>query len=147
MRAVIIDPDVSNRYRVVERVAANPGPGEVLIDMRAVSLNFRDALIRAHPVMPQYGGDARGRIPTSDGVGSVAALGEGVASLAVGDRVIPSFFPHWLSGPPTADKVREHLGATVDGVLAQQVVMPAHALVRAPTHLAILRRLRFHVLL
>ena len=111
-----------------------PGPGQVLVRMRAVSLNYRDVLI----LKGQYMGPAQQAvIPVSDGAGEVVALGEGVTRVKKGDRVAPTFFQNWTSGEPPARGELRALGAgTVDGVLAEHVVVDAEALVHLPEHLS-----------
>jgi NADPH:quinone reductase-like Zn-dependent oxidoreductase len=118
--------------RQVEREDPIPGPGEVLLSMRAASLNYRDRLV----VRGGYGPRFRlPLIPVSDGVGEVIAVGEGVTSPRPGERVAPIFFPTWLSGPPSPEKFRLSLGGDVDGVLAQRMCVPAQAVVGVPEHL------------
>jgi NADPH:quinone reductase-like Zn-dependent oxidoreductase len=88
----------------------------VQIKVRAVSLNFRDLLI----AKGAYGsGIKSGLIPCSDGAGEVTAVGEGVTSVSVGDRVTGAFFPNWLCGNVSAEAVSTALGGSVDGMLAE----------------------------
>lgn len=109
---------------IVDLPEPTPGPGEVAVRVRAVSLNFRDLMIRKM---------GRKRIvPTSDGAGEVLAVGAGVTSVAVGDVVAGTFFTHWVAGRPFADMHRHALGGSTDGMLAEVVVLPAHGVVRAP---------------
>src|SRR5688572_25362951 len=77
-----------------------PGPDEVLIRVRAASLNFRDFIV-AHGEYPA--GVKPGIIPLSDGAGDVVAVGQNVKAIQVGDRVAGCFFPDWMSGPLTQD--------------------------------------------
>lgn len=110
-----------------------PGFGEVGIRVRAASLNYRDLLIAGG----RYGGGLRaGTVPLSDGAGEIVALGEGVTRFAVGDRVMGCFFPDWSSGRIAADLTMRALGGNVDGMLAEQVVLPAAGVVRIPAHLS-----------
>ena len=74
-------------------------------------------------------------IPVADGAGEVAALGEGVGGLSVGDRVIPHFMPNWQGGAIRPDHVAAMRGVTVPGSLAEYVVAPATSLVALPAHL------------
>jgi NADPH:quinone reductase-like Zn-dependent oxidoreductase len=74
-----------------------PGPYEVLVRVRAVSLNFRELSIMIHgryplPVKPDV-------VAAADGVGEVIAIGERVTRAKVGDRVVASIFPRWIAGP------------------------------------------------
>ena len=118
-----------DQLAVVERPDPIPGPGQVLLRMRAASLNYRDLMVvrgQYNPKMPLP------RIPLSDGVGEVVALGEGASGPAVGDRVAGMFMPSWREGPPTEAKGRSALGGAVDGVLAEYVVLPADGVVPVP---------------
>ncbi len=116
-----------------ERPDPKPGPGEVLLRMRAASLNYRDTLVVRGGHGPRF---RLPLIPVSDGVGEVIDVGEGVAGLARGDRVCPVFFPTWLSGPPSQERFRISLGGDVDGMLAQQMCLPAAHVVAVPEHLS-----------
>jgi NADPH:quinone reductase-like Zn-dependent oxidoreductase len=118
--------------RKAERADPVPGPGEVLLAMRAASLNYRDTLA----VRGGYGPRCTlPLIPVSDGVGEVVAVGGTVGRVRVGDRVCPIFFQSWLSGPPAPEKFQRALGGDVDGVLARLMCVPADAAVRVPEHL------------
>lgn len=103
------------------------GPGEVVLAVRASSLNFHDYLVVAGHIPV-----AEGRVPISDGAGEIIALGEGVTGWAVGDKVMGAFFTHWIDGPPTPDNNRAIAGETADGFAADQVAVPAASLVRIP---------------
>ena len=90
-----------------ERPAPEPGPGEVLVRIRASALNYRDLLTILDPesrAIPYP------RIPNSDGAGEVLALGPGVTRFAPGDRVAGTFFQRWTDGPITADAMASALG-------------------------------------
>ena len=117
-----------------ERPEPIAGPGEVVIDVKACSLNFRDVLV----ISGTYAGADKktGVVPLSDGAGVVAAVGAGVTRLSVGDRVAGAFMPTWIEGPLTAEKQRGSLGGDVDGMLAERVVLPATGTVRLPEHLS-----------
>src|SRR3954470_13422361 len=85
-----------------------PGPGQVLLAMRAFSLNYRDLLV----VKGQYNPKLKlPMMPLSDGVGEVIALGEGVTRVKVGDRVCPLFMQKWLTGELTDAMAKSALGA------------------------------------
>ncbi|WP_316163780.1 NAD(P)-dependent alcohol dehydrogenase [Bradyrhizobium sp. SZCCHNRI20481] len=109
-----------------------PGNGEVRIRVEAASLNYRDLII-----LDRAGQDGLdGRIPLSDGAGVVDAMGPDVVQWQVGDRVAASFFRDWVSGPFKTDYVASALGgSTMDGMLAEHVVLPATAVVAVPEHL------------
>ncbi|HEX4952593.1 MAG TPA: NAD(P)-dependent alcohol dehydrogenase [Thermoanaerobaculia bacterium] len=118
---------------VAERPDPEPGPGQVLVGMRAAGLNYRDLLTvlgRYNPKQPLP------LIPCSDGSGEVLAVGEGVSRVQVGDHVLPTFAQRWVSGEPTREKVRSTLGGPLDGTLAERMVLGEDGLVRAPSHLS-----------
>ena len=102
---------------IVDRPDPVLGPGQVLLKMKAFSINFRDLLVingagRWKPPL--------GRVPVSDGVGIVTATGNGVSRVKVGDRVAPIFYPKWLEGRVASEKMGGALGgAAADGVLAR----------------------------
>ena len=113
------------------RPVPEPGPGEVLVRLRATSLNYHDLV--------NLDGVIKGpwpRVPMSDGTGEVAAVGRGVTTVEVGQRVNLSFSPSWLRGPPSAEPRREVLGDTSDGCLQQYRCIAAAALVVVPDHLS-----------
>jgi len=102
-----------------------PGPGEVLIQMLAWSLNYRDfAVASGH----YFGGVLKNpAIPLSDGAGVVAAVGPGVTKFKEGDRVQSAFFMRWEEGPP---RMGPALGdGMAPGVLAELVVLPESGVV------------------
>ena len=118
---------------LVERPTPAPGAGEVLVKIRAVSLNYRDLMM----VIGSYNPKLRlPRIPCSDGAGEVAAVGDGVSGFKAGDRVCPIFMQNWLDGPPTPAGVKGALGGDIDGTLAEYIVVKESGLVRIPDHLS-----------
>jgi NADPH:quinone reductase-like Zn-dependent oxidoreductase len=99
--------------------------------MRAASVNYRDLL-----TVEGKGGSYRlPLIPFSDGAGEIAAIGEGVTRVAVGDRVCPMFFQSWLDGRPSASSRRLALGGTCPGVLQELMVLDAEGVSRIPSNL------------
>jgi NADPH:quinone reductase-like Zn-dependent oxidoreductase len=109
-----------------------PAAGEVRIRIEAVSLNYRDLLI-----LDRAGqGGFDGRVPLCDGAGVVDAVGSDVVRWQTGDRVAASYFCGWISGPFKSGYIASALGSsTMDGMLAEYVVLPADALVAVPDHL------------
>ena len=118
---------------LVPRLAARAplAAHEVRVRMRAVALNHRDLMV----ARGLAGAAGRTIIPASDGAGEVVAVGSEVDSLRLGDRVITTFFPDWQSGPPSDATTARALGGSMDGVLAEEVVLPASAWVPMPAHL------------
>ena len=109
-----------------------PKAGEVLIRVRAASLNYRDLLVAAGAYVAKVNTSL---IPVSDGAGEIIALGEGVTDLAVGDRVVGTFFQKWLAGGISPAATSLALGGTVDGMLAEYVTLPETGVVRFPSYL------------
>jgi NADPH:quinone reductase-like Zn-dependent oxidoreductase len=118
--------------KLAERPDPQPGPGQVLIRVRAVSLNYRDVLTVEGKYNPKQ---KLPLIPCSDGVGEVVAVGDGVARVRPGDRVCGIFAQRWIAGEPTRDKLRSTLGGPYDGMLAELVVLHEEGVVRVPPHL------------
>ncbi|WP_328924275.1 NAD(P)-dependent alcohol dehydrogenase [Streptomyces sp. NBC_00190] len=107
------------------------GPADIVVAVRAASLNRRDLLILNGryplPAVP-------GVVALSDGAGEVVAVGEAVTRFAVGDRVAGTYFPRWRSGRITPDAL-DQPGCTLDGMLAEYAVLDEQAAVRVPGHL------------
>jgi NADPH:quinone reductase-like Zn-dependent oxidoreductase len=118
---------------IVERERPQPGPGELLLKMKAVSLNFRDLLTVQGMYNPRQ---PLPLIPCSDGVGVVVEAGDGVQGFGPGDRVIPIFAQKWLSGEPTRDKLRSTLGGPLDGTLCEYMTVPAEAVATVPNYMS-----------
>jgi NADPH:quinone reductase-like Zn-dependent oxidoreductase len=117
---------------VVDRPEPKPGHGQVLLRMRAWSLNYRDLMV----VKGQYNPKMKLPIvPLSDGVGTVAAVGEGVTRVKAGDRVAGCFMQGWIAGELTDAKSRTALGGGQQGLLAEQVVLSEEGVVHVPSHL------------
>ena len=111
---------------------AELGPGQARVRVRATSLNYRDLIHLGH----KAGRDVEGIIPLSDGAGEVVETGPGVRRIQVGDRVAGNFFQGWESGPFELAYHKTDLGGSIDGMLAEEVVMPDSGLVRIPDHLS-----------
>lgn len=118
---------------LTQRPETQPGPGQVLLKMRAASLNYRDLLT----VKGAYGSKQKlPLVPFSDGVGEVVAVGDGVTRVKVGDRVAGIFMQTWLAGKFSADKAQSALGGAIDGVLAEYVTLHEDGVVHVPEHLS-----------
>jgi NADPH:quinone reductase-like Zn-dependent oxidoreductase len=120
---------------IVLRSSEDPQPGtkEILLRVRASSLNYRDLMVLKGG---GRGPTKLGVIPLSDGAGEVAAIGAGVTRVKIGDRVAGCFHPRWFGGPITPDYLTDRVGANLDGMLAEYAVLSEEALVRVPTHLS-----------
>jgi NADPH:quinone reductase-like Zn-dependent oxidoreductase len=117
----------------VERPAPQPGPGEVLVRIHAISINYRDLLMVKGLYNPKM---KLPRVPCSDGAGEIAAVGEGVTQWKKGDRVAGAFMQNWLDGPPTPAKVKGALGGDIDGMLTEFLCLKETGLVALPSHLS-----------
>ncbi|MEV0589501.1 NAD(P)-dependent alcohol dehydrogenase [Nonomuraea sp. NPDC050310] len=109
-----------------------PGPGQVLVAVRAVSLSYRELMILRGdyvlPVKPDV-------VPVSDGAGEVVAVGPGVRTAKPGDRVTATLFPSWQDGPFGLQHLPQ-LGGSLDGLLTELALLDANALVPIPDHLS-----------
>lgn len=121
-----------DHVRVSERQIPVPGTGEVLIQMRAASLNYRDLGVINGFYNPNL---KLPFIPVSDGVGEVVGLGEQSSRFKLGDRVSGIFTQSWISGEPTQEDLVSTLGNPLEGLLAEYVVLNEKGLVRVPDHL------------
>jgi NADPH:quinone reductase-like Zn-dependent oxidoreductase len=136
MRAYQIVPGATSLegLKQVQLPDPQPGPGEVMLRVRATSLNYRDqAVVKG----AYFGGPVTSpQVPLSDGAGEVVALGPGVKRFAVGDRAAGIFSPSWISGPfPAGGRIA--LGAPpAPGTLAEFLVLPEHAFVHLPPSLS-----------
>ncbi len=108
-----------------------PGPGQVVLAMKAASLNYRDLLT----VQGMAGNFPLPMVPFSDGVGEVIKLGNGVTRLKLGDRVCPSFFQSWIDGPVADYSRAKALGGSAPGVLQENLLIDAEGVSRVPDHL------------
>src|SRR5262245_59724014 len=117
----------------VELPEPRPGPGEVLVRLRAAALNYRDLVV----AQGRYSSRPRRNIiPLCDGAGEVIAVRPGVTRFKAGDRVAANFFQSWVGGPLTKEKFGSDLGASLDGTRVEQMVLHQQGLVRLPDHLS-----------
>jgi NADPH:quinone reductase-like Zn-dependent oxidoreductase len=118
---------------LADRPEPSPGPGHVLLRMKAWSLNYRDLLV----VKGQYNPRLKlPLVPLSDGAGEVAAVGPGVTRVKVGDRVAGLFMQKWLAGEVTDVAAKSALGGGNDGMLAEQVILHEDGVTHFPEHLS-----------
>ncbi len=118
---------------LVERPDPRPGPGEILVRLRAASLNFRDLLTVEGKYNPKQ---KLPLVPCSDGAGEVVEIGAGVTRVRPGDRVATLFAQKWLAGRPTRERLRSTLGGPLDGTLAELAVFDQDGVVKTPEHLS-----------
>ncbi|MGH9337962.1 MAG: zinc-dependent alcohol dehydrogenase family protein, partial [Vicinamibacteria bacterium] len=118
-----------DQLRIVERETPRPGPGEVVLDVEAFSLNYRDLLVVKGAYNPNIELPAT---PASDAAGTIASVGEGVTRVRPGDRVMTHFISDWVDGAFEKRYVSSTLGVPGPGVAAEQVLLPERAVVREP---------------
>ena len=134
MRVFQIEGDWGiDHLKLSARPVPEPGPGQVLLRMKASSLNYRDL------VVPDRGyGSYTGTlplIPVSDGVGEVVAVGPGGRRVAPGDRVCPTFFQGWIAGEPSLERLTGSLGGPVDGTMAEYMCLSEEGVIKVPARL------------
>lgn len=129
MRAVRLRAPASLDNLVAADLAdpGDPGPGEIRVRLAASSLNFHDFAVVAG-MIPAIDG----RIPMSDGAGTVEAVGEGVTDYRVGDAVVSLFFPFWHDGAPPQHAFTQVPGDSIDGYAREAVVTPQSWFTHAP---------------
>jgi len=108
-----------------------PGRGEVLVRLRAATLNYIDLAIARNT----FPGARFPLVPVADGAGEVVALGGDVDAIALGDRVVPHFMPDWRNGPMAQRLTAAMRGISLPGSLSEYVAVPAASVVKLPAHL------------
>ena len=124
-------PGGIDNLKVTQTDKREPGPGEILVELKASSLNFHDYVVVIGGIPTPDG-----RIPMSDGAGTVTAVGAGVQGFAVGDNVVSTFFPNWLSGEPTPFGSAGVPGDAADGYAREFVCAPETSFTKAPVKAA-----------
>ena len=135
MRCYILsEPGSIEGLRLVERPDPTPGPRQVMVRVRATSLNYRDLITvegkyaRAAP-KPDL-------IPLSDGAGEIVAVGPGVSRLQVGDRVAGCFMQKWIGGTIDEAAQASAMGGAIDGMLTELAVLEEDGVVQLPAGLS-----------
>jgi len=134
MKAIRLQrPGDRTSLKVCDESVPEPGPNEVLMRVHAASLNYRDHVILTGgypgPVKPNG-------VPLSDGAGEVIAVGPEVTRVKVGDRVSANCLVHWIGGPKLAEYQASSIGTSIDGMLAEHVVLHENAFVHLPAYLS-----------
>ena len=131
---VIPSPSGIDSLTLAERPDPTPGPRQILVRVRASSLNYRDLLtIEAKSARAAPKPDL---IPLSDGAGEVVAVGPGVTRFKTGDRVAGCFMQRWFGGPIRESAMGSAMGGAVDGMLTELAVLEEEGAVLLPAHLS-----------
>lgn len=116
-----------DRVTVGQSEVAAPNAGEITVRLHANSLNYHD-----FAVVSGMWGPTESRIPMADGAGVVTAVGKGVVEFKVGDSVVSTFFPDWISGEPLVEGFVTVPGDGIDGYAREQVTARATSFTHAP---------------
>ena len=129
MKAIELQANGFDGLKLVDRDIPTPGPNQIVLKMKAASLNFRDL------ANVLYGRYRTPYVPLSDGCGIVEAVGEGVTRVKTGDRVAPSFFQKWISGRPDPATQATSLGGPIDGCLSEYMILSEEGVTKVPSFL------------
>jgi NADPH:quinone reductase-like Zn-dependent oxidoreductase len=135
MRVFQIEDDWGmDHLRLSTRPEPTAGPGQVVVQMKASSLNYRDLVVPNR----SYGSHSGNLplIPVSDGAGVVVEVGSGVRRVAVGDRVCPTYFQRWVSGEPDLERLTQSLGGPIDGTMTEYMCLSEEGICKVPSHLS-----------
>ncbi|KAJ5921627.1 Polyketide synthase enoylreductase [Penicillium verhagenii] len=123
--------------RQIEDLMPSPGPGEVLVKINAVSLNYRDVEVTKGEYKHHKSAEQDATIvPCSDMCGIIIAIGPDVSQWTVGSRVLSTFLPEHQTGQVSENQLAGSLGLPLDGVLSTHRIFPAHGLVLAPAFMS-----------
>lgn len=134
MKAWLLNDFGLENLQLAEVETPTPGPGELLVKVGAVSLNFRDKAIVDGFYEPHL--VPKPLIPVSDAAGAVVAVGEGVTRFVPGDRVNSHLYSHWIDGVPAADEPMWCLGSPLPGGLAEYMIIHQDSAVLAPASMS-----------
>ena len=122
-----------DHLQLEEQETSAPGPGQVHVRFHAASLNYRDLMVAVGVYNPRM---ELPRILGSDAAGEIVAIGEGVTTPRVGDRVASLFFQSWQAGEISAADGKSALGGSIDGVFATDRILPATGVIPFPASLS-----------
>lgn len=134
MRAYQVDSaDGIQAIKLIEKAMPEIGDNELLVKMKACSLNYRDILITMGGYVRN---DIRPITPLSDGAGEVVKVGSAVSNFKPGDRVVGNFFQQWTDGKIDDNGLNSAMGGSIDGVLGDYFILQADCTVKIPDHLS-----------
>ena len=131
MKALVLHAK-NEPFRYEDVADPTPGPGEVVVQVKAAALNHRDLWIQKG----LYAGLKFPIVLGSDGFGTVLQTGEGVEGALAGTSVIINPGLQWGDRLEAQGAKFKILGLPGDGTLADRVKVPASAVVPAPKHLS-----------
>ena len=127
-------PGDFDTLRLASRVVGAPGTGQVVIDVSASALAGRDRAIARGWFLENKPAEL---VPLSEGVGEVVAVGPDVSRIQMGDRVVCAHFAAWVDGPWTPDNYRVDVGNTVNGWLAERIILPESGIAKVPVGVSV----------
>jgi NADPH:quinone reductase-like Zn-dependent oxidoreductase len=133
VKTIVLQSFGIDNLHVIDRPEPKPGVGQVLLKMKAWSLNYRDLLVMKGLYNPKL---KLPFVPLSDGIGEVINVSNGVTRVKVGDRVAGCFMQRWFAGELTDAGGKSALGGAIEGVAAEQVVLHEDGVVKMPAHLS-----------
>lgn len=134
MRALEAHDFSIDSLKLAQRPVPKPRRGEILVRIKAASLNYRDLAILTQKYMSAL---PLPYVPASDCGAEIVELGEEVTRFKVGDRVTPIYTQGWHDGYPTPEqRTKRTLGAPLSGVLQDYVIVPAEDAVAIPSNLS-----------
>jgi NADPH:quinone reductase-like Zn-dependent oxidoreductase len=126
------DHDTREHIERIERTVPKPTGREVRVRVHAVSLNYRDLKVTwaRHRVSSE-----NPPIAVADGAGEVIEVGSQATRFKVGEHVAIPYFPDWIDGEPTPEKLHRIPGASIDGMLSEEIVVAEDLLISVPSWL------------
>lgn len=132
MRAFVLSGPGTDAPQIVERPIPEPGPNEIVVRVRAASLNYRDLEIAQNRFNRQFDYPL---VPLSDASGEIVSIGSAVHRFSVGDRVTSTFWQGWLGGSADLADPSRQLGGAMQGVLAEYITLDEEGAVKTPFYL------------
>lgn len=135
MKAILLNEPVGISGLSLQQVPEpEMKPDEILVRIRAVSLNYRDLVILDGAYRKQQ--KQKNLIPASDAAGEVVDVGADVSGFKVGERVVPLFFSEWMSGSPDQMTIKSDWGRDRDGMLCEFKTFKPHQVTKIPSSLS-----------